>query len=136
MKERTVDAKPESLSEIKSFVSAGLEAMGCPEEAREQLLVVADEIFGNIVNYAYEGSAGKATVRLEAGAAPRSVVMTFLDGGTPFNPLTMKAPDTSLKARERKIGGLGIFMVRKLADEVTYEYADGKNILKIRKKYG
>ena len=135
MKERTVDAKPESLSEIKSFVSAGLEAMGCPEEAREQLLVVADEIFGNIVNYAYEGAAGKATVRLEAGAEPRSVVMTFLDGGTPFNPLAMKAPDTSLKARERKIGGLGIFMVRKLADEVTYEYADGKNILKIRKKY-
>ena len=65
-----------------------------------------------------------------------SAAETFLDGGTPFNPLTMKAPDTSLKARERKIGGLGIFMVRKLADEVTYEYADGKNILKIRKKYG
>ena len=50
-------------------------------------------------------------------------------------PLTMKTPDTSLKARERKIGGLGIFMVRKLMDEVSYAYADGKNILRTVKRF-
>ena len=47
----------------------------------------------------------------------------------------MKTPDTSLKAREREIGGLGIFMVRRLTDEISYEYADGKNILRIKKQF-
>ncbi len=135
MKELTVDAKPGSLSEIKTFVAGELEAMGCPENTGKQLLIVVDEIFANIANYAYEGEEGYAVVRLEAGSEPRSVVMTFLDSGIPFDPLTMKAPDTSLKARERKIGGLGIFMVRKLTDEVSYEYADGKNMLKVMKRF-
>ena len=135
MKELTVDAKPESLAEIKTFVSAELEATGCPEGARRQLLIAADEIFANIASYAYDGEEGTAAVRIETEADPRAVVLTFLDGGIPFNPLTMKAPDTSLKAREREIGGLGIFMVRRLTDEVSYEYADGKNVLRIMKRF-
>ncbi len=74
-------------------------------------------------------------MRIEAGSEPRTVVLTFLDGGFPFDPLTMQTPDTSLKARERKIGCLGIFMVRRLMDEVRYEYADGKNVLKFMKRF-
>ena len=135
MKELTLDAKPESLPELKSFVSAALEELDCPEGARKQLLIVADEIFANIANYAYGGGEGSASVRLEAGTEPRSVVLTFTDSGVPFDPLTAGTPDTSLKARERKIGGLGIFMVRKLTDEIGYEYADGKNILRIKKQF-
>ena len=134
-RELTVEAKLECLPRTKSFVAAGLEAMDCPEETRKQLLIVVDEIFANIANYAYVGAEGNITVRLKAGEEPRSVVLTFLDNGVPFDPLTTDAPDTSLKARERKIGGLGIFMVRKLMDEVTYEYANGMNILKTVKRF-
>ena len=133
MKELTVDAKPGSLSEIKTFAAAGLDEMNCPAGTREQLLIVIDEIFSNIASYAYGDGKGSVTVRMETGTEPRSVVLTFIDSGMPFDPLMMKTPDTSLKARERKIGGLGIFMVRKLTDKATYEYRDGKNILKIRK---
>lgn len=135
MKELTVDAKLESLSEIKSFVSAELEETGCPEGTRKQILIVVDEIFANITQYAYDGEEGTAVIRIEENSEPRAVVLTFLDGGIPFDPLTMKTPDTSLKAREREIGGLGIFMVRKLTDEISYEYADGKNILRIKKQF-
>ena len=119
MKELTVDAKTESFSAIKSFVGAELEAMDCPEGIRQQLA----------------GGEGSATVRLEAESEPRAAVLTLRDSGIPFDPLTMKTPDTSLKARERKIGGLGIFMVRKLMDEVSYAYADGKNILRTVKRF-
>ncbi len=126
MKELTVNAVPESLREINDFVSAELEAMKCPAGTQNQLFIVIDEIFANIANYAYEGAEGSATVRLETDSEPRSVILTFIDSGIPFNPLTMEAPDTSLKANERKIGGLGIFMVRKLADEVSYQYTGGK----------
>ena len=135
MKELTVDARPESLSEIRAFVGAELEAMACPEDTMTQLFVVIDEVFANIASYAYGEGGGSATVRLEAETEPRSAVLTFLDSGIPFDPLTMKSPDTSLKARERKIGGLGIFMVRKLTDEVSYAYSDGKNILRTVKRF-
>lgn len=135
MKELTVDAKLESLSEIKSFVTAALKETDCPEGTRKQILIVVDEIFANITQYAYDGEEGTAVIRIEENSEPRAVVLTFLDGGIPFDPLTMKTPDTSLKAREREIGGLGIFMVRKLTDEISYEYADGKNILRIKKQF-
>ncbi len=135
MKELTVDAREESLPEINAFVAEALEAMECPEGARKQLFIAIDEVFAHIVSYAYGDGEGSATVRLDAEAEPRAVALTFLDGGVPFDPLTMETPDTTLKARERKIGGLGIFMVRKLMDEVAYEYAEGKNILRIKKRF-
>ena len=59
--------------------------------------------------------------------------MTFIDHGIPYDPLKKDDPDVTLSAEERAIGGLGIFMVKKTMDEITYEYKDGQNILSIRK---
>ena len=64
---------------------------------------------------------------------PPSVSITFTDNGIPYNPLTKSDPDTTLSAEEREIGGLGIFIVKKMMDEVFYEYHDNKNCLTIRK---
>jgi anti-sigma regulatory factor (Ser/Thr protein kinase) len=66
-------------------------------------------------------------------AEPRAVLITFIDRGVPYDPLAQADPDITLSAEERQVGGLGIFMVKKLMDEMAYEYRDGKNILKIRK---
>ncbi|MCR5082933.1 MAG: ATP-binding protein [Parasporobacterium sp.] len=63
----------------------------------------------------------------------RSIEITFKDRGVEFNPLDKNAPDVTLAARKRKIGGLGIFVVRNTMDDMTYEYKDGQNILKIKK---
>ena len=63
-----------------------------------------------------------------------TVRITFLDHGTPYNPLEKEDPKTNLSAEEREVGGLGIFLVKKLMDEVEYNYLGGKNILTIRKK--
>jgi anti-sigma regulatory factor (Ser/Thr protein kinase) len=60
-------------------------------------------------------------------------VLTFTDGGVPYNPLIKPDPDVTLSAVERPIGGLGIYMVKKSMDEVTYEHTGGKNILTIKK---
>jgi sigma-B regulation protein RsbU (phosphoserine phosphatase) len=134
MKELTVDAKLESLRQVKDFVNGELEALDCPSETKLEFQIVIDELFGNIARYAYPEEAGSATVRFETEQTPRAVVLTFLDSGIPFDPLQKEAPDTSLKARERKIGGLGIFMVRELMDEVRYEYKQGQNVLRVRKQ--
>ena len=65
---------------------------------------------------------------------PLSVVITFIDQGIPSDPLKSEDPDTGLPAEERDLGGLGIFMVKKSMDEISYAYRDGKNILSIKKQ--
>ena len=59
--------------------------------------------------------------------------LVFIDRGIPYNPLENKDPDVTLDIEERKIGGLGIFLVKEMMDEVLYEYVDGQNILKLIK---
>ena len=61
-------------------------------------------------------------------------MITFIDNGVPYDPLTKEDPDITLAAEERQIGGLGIYMVKKTMDDITYEYKDGQNILRIRKQ--
>ena len=92
-----------------------------------------DELFGNIANYAYNPDVGPATVRVEIKREPLSVIITFIDHGVPYDPLLNRDPDTTLSAEERKIGGLGIYMVKKSMDGIRYEYKDGRNILTIEK---
>ena len=60
-------------------------------------------------------------------------MITFIDNGVPYDPLAKSDPDITLSAEEREIGGLGIYMVKKSMDDISYEYKDGKNILKIKK---
>ena len=70
---------------------------------------------------------------MEVTEDPLAVVITFIDNGVPYDPLAKADPDTTLSAEEREIGGLGIYMVKKSMDDITYEYRDGQNILAIKK---
>ena len=134
MKELTLDATVETIPAVTDFVTEQLEAFECPMKAQMQLDIAIDELFGNIAHYAYSPGAGPATVRVELFAEPRSVAVTFIDGGVPYDPLKKEDPDTGLSAEEREIGGLGVYMVKKSMDAMTYEYRDGQNVLKITKK--
>ena len=79
------------------------------------------------------------TVRLTLGHAPGreqsspSVFLTFIDQGIPYDPLSAPAPDITLSAKERKLGGLGVHITKHLMDDAVYEYKDGRNILRLRK---
>ena len=136
MKELTIAATVENIDAVTEFVDAQLEALDCPMKAQMQINIAIDELFGNIAHYAYNPDVGEATVRVEVTEEPLSVIITFIDGGVPYDPLAAADPDTTLSAEERAIGGLGIFMVKKSMDEITYRYEGGKNILSIRKKIG
>ena len=133
MKELTIAAKVENIEAVTDFVNEQLEALDCPMKAQMQIDIAIDELFGNIAHYAYNPEIGKATVRVEVTEDPLAVVITFIDNGVPYDPLAKADPNTTLSAEEREIGGLGIFMVKKTMDEITYEYKDGKNILAIKK---
>lgn len=133
MKEMTLPAVVENIAQVTDFVNAQIEEIGCPMKAQVQIDIAIDELFGNIAQYAYNPETGPATVRVEVSDAPISVTITFMDHGVPYDPLQKEDPDITLSAEERGSGGLGIFMVKKTMDEITYEYKDGQNILRIRK---
>ena len=133
MKELTLAATVENIETVTEFVNAQLELMDCPIKAQMQIDIAIDELFGNIAHYAYNTEGGSATVRVEVSEAPLAVIITFIDNGVPYDPLGKDDPDITLSAEEREIGGLGIYMVKQSMDEITYEYKDGQNILKIKK---
>ena len=133
MKEITLPAIIESISRVTAFVDEQLEALDCPMKAQMQIDVAIDELFGNIARYAYAPGTGEAAVRFDFDADTRTVSITFLDSGIPFDPLARAAPDINAPAEARAVGGLGIYLVRKTMDRVDYRYADGKNILTIQK---
>lgn len=133
MTELTIAATVENIETVTDFVNEQLEALDCPMKAQMQINIAIDELFGNIAHYAYNPEVGSATVRVEVSEAPLAVIITFIDNGVPYDPLGNDDPDITLSAEEREIGGLGIYMVKKSMDEITYEYKDGQNILKIKK---
>ena len=135
MKELTVNATVENIEIVTDFVNEQLEELLCPMKAQMQIDIAIDELFGNIAHYAYDPEVGHATVRVEVVDTPLSVVITFIDHGVPYDPLKQEDPDTTRAAEEREIGGLGIYIVKKSMDEISYEYKDGQNILIIKKLF-
>ena len=131
--ELELEAVPENLPEVHTFVNERLEAADCPPNARMQIDVAVEEIFINIASYAYAPEKGKASVRVEIGRDPLTVTITFVDHGVPYDPLSKEDPLLDVPVSEREIGGLGIFLTKKLMDNVSYEYRDGKNILTLKK---
>ncbi len=135
MAKKRFEALGKNLEPVISFLEENLESLGCPFKEEQQMCIAVEELFINIVNYAYPESAGPADVEIQE--LPDRVIQIILrDGGVPFNPLELKDPDVTLKAEERQIGGLGIYMVKKSMDEVTYHYENGQNILILQKKIG
>lgn len=133
MKELNISATVENIAAVTAFVDEQLEELDCPMKTQLQVDVAIDELFGNIAHYAYNPEVGAATVRVEVTENPLAVVITFIDNGVPYDPLAKADPDVTLSAEEREIGGLGIYMVKKSMDDISYEYKNGQNILRIKK---
>jgi anti-sigma regulatory factor (Ser/Thr protein kinase) len=130
MEELIVRAKPENLDGVQAFVSERL--ADYPPKLLNKIGVVVDEIFANIVSYAYDHPDGDVTIRITIKAD--DIVIEFEDSGVPYDPLDAKDPDITLSAEEREIGGLGFFMVKNIMDTVEYRRDGVKNILTVKKK--
>ena len=134
MKQLKVKADTAELDNVLSFADTILEELGCSVKAQMQIDIAIEEIFVNIAHYAYPEAEGEAVISVDSGEGP-SVTITFEDEGIQYDPLKNEDPDITLSAEDRPIGGLGIFMVKKSMDEVSYEYKDGKNRLTIKKSF-
>ncbi len=134
-REMTIKAILSNLDLVLEFVNEYLETNGCDRKLVMQLDVAVEEIYVNIAHYAYGSGDGTAKISMDIDEEERLITIEFRDSGMEFDPLARPDPDTSLSAEDRPIGGLGIFMVKKSMDDVTYSRIGGENILTLYKKY-
>ena len=126
-----VSATVESLDEIVEWVNTSLRPNGVAEPFISKMTLVIEELFVNIVNYAYPNEPGNVIFMMYVGPCLKLIIS---DTGVPFNPLEYAEPDVTLLIDDRNVGGCGIFLSRKLTDRITYERAEGMNILTLYKK--
>ncbi|MBR0461301.1 MAG: ATP-binding protein [Erysipelotrichaceae bacterium] len=133
IREMILDAVIENITPLTDAVNEELEKLNCSLRAQNQIDIVIDEVFANIASYAYGDKTGKAIVRLEHDQENNDIILIFIDEGMPFDPLKNEDPDVTLGYDKREIGGLGVFIVKKLMNKAEYRFADKKNILILRK---
>ncbi|MCL2762649.1 MAG: ATP-binding protein [Treponema sp.] len=131
MAEFTVPARLDCLNAVFDFVGGVMQDSEIDLKWQYNINIAVEEIFVNIVSYAYPTGEGSITVCLSV--SPDKCTIEFRDNGTPFNPLAKPDPDTTLSVSDREIGGLGIFIVKKLMDTMEYRYEDNNNILVMEK---
>lgn len=135
MKEVSLKSTLENVEVLTGIIDSELESVGCPTKAIMQVDVAIDEIFSNIVNYGYDCENEEIVIRYDVDNQAKQISITFVDSGKKYNPLEKSDPNVEASAEERKIGGLGIFIVKKTMDEVKYKYENNKNYLTIIKKF-
>ena len=134
MLKQTFPAKVEALQDVLGFVEETLEGYECPMKIQTAICVAIEEIFVNVAHYAYGDTTGDMTLEIGFDEQSREVTFVMRDRGTPFDPLKKPDPDITLSAKERDIGGLGIFITKKTMDKLTYAYESGENVLTMIKK--
>ena len=118
---------------LAAFVSEVCKALELDEMTTMQMQVAIEEAVVNVMNYAYPpGVRGDVTV--EAASNDLRLKFTVIDSGQPFDPTVQKPVDITLPAKERRIGGLGIHIMRKIMDSINYERIGNLNVLTLRKK--
>lgn len=131
----TLDAKIENSVEAMNFIDNMLKLINCSKDIYYKVVIIADELFSNISNYSFPKGEGKLVITYTIDMSTKEINLSFIDGGIPFNPLTVEEPSVIGMASERKVGGLGIHIVKSYAEDLSYEYKDGCNIITVNKKY-
>lgn len=127
--EQVYFADDDQLPNVISYVSGAAEEWGLHPQRLMQLELAIEEAVVNICHYAYAVPPGELLVRLTM--SPASFIVELVDEGIPFDPLAIPEPDLRAAAEERSVGGLGIFFVRRVMDEVGYMRDGSRNILRL-----
>jgi anti-sigma regulatory factor (Ser/Thr protein kinase) len=127
----TLEASLENLGTINSFIHKWAKKASLSTHSENELLLAAEEVYINIVRYAYPESLGKVTIHCRIDED--SLVLKIKDEGIPFNPSQLPGPHLVSCLKERKVGGLGVFLMRRFADNVKYEKQGKYNVLTLVK---
>lgn len=133
-KELTIEAKIENVDKVISFINATLQEHGCTFDMMQRIDLALEEMLVNISNYAYPGETGKAHVAIsfpDEGV----VQLDIRDSGVPYDPTKREDPQVTIPLKQRKKGGLGIYMTKMVMDEMNYEHREGVNHTILKKVF-
>ena len=131
-KELNLEAKIENLDRVINFINSSLREYEYPNNLQNEINLAVEEIFINIANYAYKPLSGNASILI---STKEKTIIKFIDTGKPYNPLEQSSPDFNKPLTAREIGGLGVFLVKKIMDTIEYARVDNKNVLTITKAH-
>ena len=132
MKSKTFFLNKGSFDNVLSYIEERCYESGCDEETVGQITIACSEILSNLDSYAYENGG---EIEIQSKCRDKCMTLIFKDNGEPFDPLRKQDPDVTLPLNERRSGGLGIYIVKKLMTDVSYEYVDHQNVLKVTKDF-
>jgi len=122
-----------TFDDVMVYIRRELETQGCPENVIRDMEICSSEILANIDDYAYLGEGGDVEVSVKV--KDRTAKLTFRDQGPEYNPLLKGNPDIEKRIKDHKIGGFGLFIVRKKMDDCIYARRENRNVLTIKKGY-
>ena len=127
----TIGAEPGEVARVSAAFAEFAEAHALPDSVRRSVHVALDELLANTIAHGFAGRGGEVTVEVELRRD--RVAVTLSDDGRPFDPFGMAAPDTELSVEERRIGGLGVHLVRQMMDEASYQRRGDRNVVVLAK---
>jgi sigma-B regulation protein RsbU (phosphoserine phosphatase) len=130
----TLNNKVSEISKLNAFVQSATAALNMEKGLANRIKLAVEEAVTNIIDYAYpNGTEGSIDITIEADENRIRFIIT--DSGAEFDPTGVSKADTTLSVDDRPIGGLGVFLVRNLMDSINYERTDGKNVLRLEKRF-
>ena len=133
--EKFFNAKKEETADMLGFISDFSLKHKFPEEFKNQLLVVGDELISNIINHGYENNGDPIFIRVLFNKDKREFVLTIIDEAKEFNQLAVEDSPIEGDAKKQKIGGLGILIVKNIMSDYSYQRINGKNVLVLKKSF-
>ena len=126
-KEIVINNQIEELERLAIFVEEVADELGLDPETTMNLNLALEEVVSNVILYAYPREMGEK-ITIMAQKENNNLVFTITDKGKEFDPTKVEEADITLSAEDREIGGLGIYIVKNIMNEVTYQRLDGNNI--------
>ena len=124
----SVSADPDGVGKVNGAFGEFAQTFAVPDSVRRSFNVALDELLANVLSHGAVGPDTRA-LTMQIALEEERLTVTLADDGPAFDPFSQSAPDTTLSVDDRPIGGLGIHLVRKLMDEVSYERQDGQNVV-------
>lgn len=128
-----IPANMENFDRLMDFIQVEAENAGFDKKPVNKIRLACEEIIINVINYAYPDKEGDIEIKCNSNKDGSGFFIKIIDWGAPFNPLSKPEPDINAPADEREIGGLGIFLVRKVIDKFDYIREGNSNILTLFK---
>ena len=120
------NASLNTLPKVKKYISEKIASLSIDKKKEMQILLAVEEIIVNIIKHA---KIKRSEIIIEIDVSSKLLIVKILDYGIPFNPLEVKEPDTSSSLLEREIGGLGLFLVKQVVDDIKYQRINKQNCI-------